>query len=252
MSKTAIIVQARMASTRLSGKAILPLAGKTVLAHVLARCARVPGIEVVCCAVPKGTINDAVAAEAEKRGAVVYRGSEEDVLDRYWQAARMLKADIVMRVTSDCPLADPELCGEVLRHVSEGGADYACNNMPASWPHGLDCEAFKFAALDRSAHEATRPLEREHVTPWLRNNPNLKKANVAGPGGWVAEQRWTLDFPEDYEFFKAVFAALPVAPENATTDAILNLLRARPDIVALNAMHHNVSRPNERALPLEQ
>lgn len=251
MSRSAVIVQARMTSTRLPGKVLMDLAGSTVLAHVLRRCAAIAGIDVVCCAVPEGSVHDAVAREAKAAGAVVYRGDEEDVLDRYWRAARMLGADVVMRVTSDCPLVDPAVCAQVLQLMANTKADYACNNMPSAWPHGLDCEAFTFAALDRAACTARDHNEREHVTPWLRNNPAVAKANLPGPGGWAAEQRWTLDFPEDLEFFRALFAVLPPPPELPSTSDVLALLCSRPDIAAINARHHNVSRPPVPAVTSE-
>jgi len=243
MTRTCVIVQARMTSVRFPGKVLMDLAGRSVLAHTLARCAAIPGIDAVCSAVPIGAAHDPVAAESERAGAIVVRGSERDVLDRYCTAAAVLDAEVVMRVTSDCPLVDPEVCGQVMRLVTEAGTDYACNNMPPSWPHGLDSEAFTIAALDRAGREASEPHQREHVTPWLRANPSLRKANLPGPGGWAAEQRWTIDFAEDLEFFRALFAELPPAPTMPTTDEILALLRARPDIAALNARHHNVSRP---------
>lgn len=243
MRKVVVIVQARMTSTRLPGKVLMNLDGTTVLAHVLRRCAAIPGIDTVCCAVPEGAAHDAVAREAEAAGAWVFRGSEDDVLDRYWRAAQALKADVVMRITSDCPLVDPEMCGRVLALVTEGGAEYACNNMPASWPHGLDCEAFTFTVLDRAAREACEPYQREHVTPWLRSNPAIAKANLLGPGDWAAEQRWTVDFPEDMAFFRALFGALPPRTALPTTTEILEFLWVRSDIAAINAQHHNVSRP---------
>jgi spore coat polysaccharide biosynthesis protein SpsF (cytidylyltransferase family) len=110
--------------------------------------------------------------------------------------------------------------------------------MPRTWPHGLDCEAFTFAALERAAHEAREPHDREHVTPWLRRAPGIGRVNVPGPGGAFADRRWTLDFPEDYTFFKALFAILPPPPRLATTGEMEAALRARPDIAALNAGRH--------------
>lgn len=234
---TAAIVQARARSTRLPGKALLPLAGGTVLREVLQRCALVPGVDVVCCAVPEGVGDDAVASEAEVAGAAVVRGSETDVLARYLKAARALDADFVLRVTSDCPLIDPALCGEVIALRAARGADYASNNMPRTFPHGLDCEAFTAAALaeaDRRAHE---PREREHVTPWLREHPSVRRANIEGPGGDAAQQRWTLDYPEDYAFFEALFAVLP---HPAPTDwrEVAAVVARHPEIAALNAHRH--------------
>ena len=240
-----------MMSTRLPGKVMLDLAGHSVLAHVLHRCAAIPGAGSVCCAIPLGAIHDPLVAEAERAGASVFRGSENDVLDRYLRAAQALGVDAVMRVTSDCPLIDPALCGRVLRLVTEGHADYACNNMPPSWPHGLDCEAFTFAALVLAAKSAERPDEREHVTPWLRNHPELRKANLAGPGGTAAGQRWTLDFREDYDFFVSLFRKLPPWPAIPSTDEVLAVLARHPLIPNINRRHEGLSRPPAPAVPKE-
>ena len=240
---TAIIVQARMGSSRLPGKVLLNLADRPVLAHVLERCHAVPGVDVVVCAVAEGSGSDRIADLATSYGAQIFFGSEADVLARYHGAAQMVGADVVMRVTSDCPLIDPAVCGQVLNLVRGGGADYACNNMPASWPHGLDCEAFTAAALMQAMAEATTAHEREHVTPWLRGRDDLVRANLVGPGGWAAEQRLTLDFPDDLAFLSALFAVLPQGTAVPTTAEVLDMLKGRPDIAALNAGRHNASRP---------
>ena len=229
----AVIVQARFASTRLPGKVLRPLGGRTPLASVLSRCARIPGIDVVVCALPDDRASDPVAEAARFYGARIFRGSESDVLDRYFQAARSVGARTVMRVTSDCPLIDPGLCGEVLRLIAYG-ADYACNNLPPLWPHGLDCEAFDFAHLARAAAEAHLPYDREHVTPWLRRNKALRRVNLDGPGGALARQRWTLDHPEDLAFFQALWCILGDHAERASTDEILAALDRHPEIAALN------------------
>lgn len=230
----AVIVQARMTSTRLPGKVLLDLAGKTVLAHCLERCKAIPGADVVVCAVPEGALHDPVAAEAERCGVVVTRGSEDDVLDRYWRAALAVKADHVLRVTSDCPMIDPEVCGRVLRLATHGGADYACNNMPHSWPHGMDCEAFPFAWLDRAARQATTASDREHVSPFIRNHPQAVKASLPNPAGDQHGHRWTIDHPADYEFFKAVFARLPAGPAGFSHRVALRLIEAEPELAAIN------------------
>lgn len=215
----AVIVQARFGSSRLPGKVLLPLGGahgaaSTVLAEVLRRCRAIPGVDVVCCAVPHGPLDDAVAELASAAGAQVSRGSEADVLDRYWQAARQVGADLVMRVTSDCPLIDPGLCGQVIRLV-EPGVDYASNNMPPGFPHGLDCEAFTARALGEAAATATESADREHVTPWLRRGDPARIRALAGPGGDLVRHRWTLDYPEDYVFLREVFGRLPDAAQGA-------------------------------------
>jgi spore coat polysaccharide biosynthesis protein SpsF len=214
MPKAVVIVQARMTSTRLPGKVLLDLAGTTVLDQVLARCVLIPKVDQVVCAVPDGAAHDPVAAESEACGIAVVRGSEADVLSRYAKAADWAGADVVMRVTSDCPLIDPVVCGDVLDFVVKAAADYSCNNMPRTFPHGLDCEAFGAPILREAAERARLPEEREHVTPWIRNNNRLRRASLNGPGAPLSELRMTLDTPEDYRTISDIFSliAMPGAP----------------------------------------
>lgn len=237
MTITAIIVQARMTSTRLPRKVLLPLAGQTVLWHVLTRCAAIASADVVCCAIPDGAANAPIVDEAARAGAIVSRGSETDVLARYADAASAVGADIIMRVTSDCPVIDPRICDTVLHARATAAAGYACNNLPRRWPHGLDCEAFTRAALDRANATATAPQDREHVTPWLRRDPSVSRVHVAGPDAALANHRWTLDRPDDYRFFEALFAHLPSPPHIASTDEILTVVTRHPEISALNTSH---------------
>jgi spore coat polysaccharide biosynthesis protein SpsF (cytidylyltransferase family) len=233
MRKVAI-VQARFHSSRLPGKTCLRLGDGTVLGEVLARCAMIPGIDAVCCAVADDGLSAPVAAEARRAGAIVFLGSNEDVLDRYLQAARATKADIVLRVTSDCPLIDPELSAEVLARLAESGADYASNNMPPGFPHGLDCEAFTIEALLRADAASRDKGEREHVTPWLRNAAGIRRASLVGPGGGLAEQRWTVDWPEDYLFVHALFERL--GGMRPAWREVAELVASEPGLATLNAM----------------
>ncbi len=238
----AVIVQARWGSSRLPGKTLLDLGGQTVLRRVLDRRARSPGADVVVCAVPDTADSDPVAAEAKRAGAVVVRGSEKDVLARYAKAATYVGAETVIRITSDCPFIDPALTGRVLTLMEETGADYACNSMPASWPHGLDCEVFPARLLHWACNLANDPYEREHVTPWINANTKLMKASLTGPGGGIARMRWTLDYPEDYAFARGVYDALGERAATATAAEIAALVMRRPDIPALNAMRHDEAR----------
>jgi spore coat polysaccharide biosynthesis protein SpsF len=234
------MVQARMHSTRLPGKVLLPLSGRPVLDHVLRRCWKIAGADVVVCVIPVAADCDRIAEVAIAAGAAVFRGPENDVLARYAGAARMIDADTVMRVTSDCPLIDPDICSAVLNRLGETRADYCCNNDPPTWPHGLDCEAMTAKALYRAHAEACAPFDREHVTPWIRRQRDFLRVNVPGPPT-STDLRWTLDYPADYAFFQAVFEALG---SEATTPAVLELLAARPGIVAINAgLHRSPSQP---------
>ena len=217
---------------------MMPLAGRSVLAHVLARCRAISGVDVVCCATTGSPGDDAVAAEAGRCGAAVFRGSETDVLGRFAGAAETLAADVVMRVTSDCPLIDPEVCARVLALLRERDVGYATNVMPRGWPHGLDCEAFTVDALERAVENAVDPYDREHVTPWMRNHPDVRCANLPGPAGDLTAHRWTLDYPEDMRFFEALFAHLPPPPAIAGMAEVLAVLEDHPEIIAINGMRH--------------
>jgi len=239
MNKAVCIVQARTASTRLPGKVLLELAGRTVLSRVLERCQAIPGIDMVCCATPEGADCDPVVAEAQRCGVEIFRGSEKDVLDRYYGAAKEQGADFVLRVTSDCPLIDPELCGRVLAEVTSGRADFAVNNVPATWPHGLDCEAFTFALLERAARESQIYAEREHVGLFMRHASGVRHANVAAEKEGIGHHRWTLDTPQDYAFFDALFPRLPEGPEGWSYSVPLALVDADPELAAINIVHEH-------------
>jgi len=242
MGRTVAIVQSRMGSTRLPGKILLPLAEHSVLGHVLKRCAAVPGIDGVCCATTNLAEDDAVAAEAARFGASVYRGSVEDVLARYASAACAEKADVVLRVTSDCPAIDPEICGALLDLRAQTGAAYAANNMPASWPHGLDCEAFTSATLNAADNRASQAFEREHVSPWMRELNGLSRVNLEAPPGLAGESRWTLDYPEDYSFLQALFSHLSHGSKGYSTAAVLAILTAHPEIGEINRARYDATR----------
>lgn len=197
---TVCIVQARMTSTRLPGKAMMSLGGIPAIRHVLTRCKTIPGVGRVVCAVPDADISEPIVREALFMGVGVFKGSEHDVLGRYFYAARGIKANMVMRVTGDCPMIDPEICGRVLGLMTSG-VDYASNVDPRGFPKGLDCEVFTFPALERAHAEADSSYDREHVTPWMRRN--LHCVNLDGDGD--SDLRLCLDDLEDYIFLSKQF-----------------------------------------------
>lgn len=230
----AVIVQARFASTRAPGKVLARLGDGSALALCLQRCARIAGADVVVCAVADDPASDAVADEAAHAGVVVVRGSETDVLARYAAAARAVGADVVMRVTSDCPFVDPDVCAETLDWYFETGAAYACNNAPAGFPHGLDCEVFGADLLLAEDETATAADAREHVTAAMRRRDGLRRARLLGPGGGVERLRWTLDHPEDVVFAQALAGAV-ADPAAASWREFAAACAAHPEIVAINA-----------------
>ncbi|MEM1274335.1 MAG: glycosyltransferase family protein [Pseudomonadota bacterium] len=202
------ILQARMTSSRMPGKVLKEAGGRTLLAWVVRAVSKTPGIDAVCVAIPEGTAHDPIVAEANHIGATVARGSETDVLSRFHVAAQEVDASIIMRVTTDCPFSDPAINAKVLALIAEVGVDYACNNEPFSYPHGLDCEVFTREALVEAHHTATDPYDREHVTPWIKRAAHLTRRYLVGTGFPPADWRMTVDHPEDFEFFKKVVEVL--------------------------------------------
>ncbi len=238
----AVVVQARLGSTRLPGKVLEPLGGRSALARCLERCARIRGVDEVVCAIPDGSRNDPVEDEAKRAGARVVRGPEQDVLARYALAAKQSRADLVMRVTSDCPVIDPAVCARVRDLMVSARADYACNNMPPRYPHGLDCDVFPAERLYEAEWLAKAAFDREHVTPWLRREPGLVRAAMEGPGQGVERLRWTLDHPEDLAFFQALFQHMGDAAATASWTELAAFCLRRPDVTSLNAMHVDEAR----------
>ncbi|MFH1809036.1 MAG: glycosyltransferase family protein [Pseudomonadota bacterium] len=208
---TVAIIQARMGSTRLPGKVLMDLAGQPMLARVVSRTLRATRVDKVVVATSKLAADDAIAKLCSDRGWACFRGDETDVLDRYWRAAQEHRADLVVRITSDCPLIDPELVDQVVNLLlSASETDYASNIVePRSFPRGLDCEAFRIDALHRAWREGQLPVYREHVTTYLWQHPD--KFTVRGLYGDEdhSAERWTVDTPEDLALVRAVYEADP-------------------------------------------
>jgi spore coat polysaccharide biosynthesis protein SpsF len=233
---TAIIIQARMGSSRLPGKVLERIGDKTTIEHVVSRCLRVHSADAIVCATSDLSRDDALAEVAQRAGAIVFRGSEPDVLGRYVKAAELVSADIVMRITADCPLIDPEVCKALLALREREGADYASNAEPRSYPIGLDCEAFTFASLAESAAKTSDPFNREHATQWLIGAAHLKKTNLHSGRPELGHLRWVLDYPEDLQFMRAVYAALPPQSSGSMAD-VLEVLERNPEIAEINRKH---------------
>lgn len=232
--KVVAIIQARMGSTRLPGKVLRRLGDRSVLAHGIARVQACPLVDSVVVATTTMAADAAIAEEAARLGVSCHRGSEADVLERYHGAARMAQADVIVRVTSDCPLFDPAVLTQMLEafRTAEPAPDYLSNTLDRSFPRGLDAEIFTMAALDAAHLAATLPHEREHVTPYLYGHPeSFTLRSFRREGASLAHLRWTLDTEEDWQFMAAVFEALP-APDTAE---VLALLEERPELIALNA-----------------
>lgn len=232
MTKTSVIVQARMGSTRLPGKVLMPLGGRTVIDQVIRRCQNIARADEVCIATTVLPRDDDLVEAGRSQGALIFRGDEQDVLSRYYLAAREMKCDRILRVTSDCPLIDATVCDEVLDLMEARGADYACNFTPPSFPHGLDCEAFTMAALEDMQNSAEDAFSREHVTVWLIDNPEARKVSLRLPEGDWSCHRWTLDTQEDFDFLSRLFNRLPAESEKLTWMQLMRLVQDDPELLA--------------------
>lgn len=230
--KTRAIIQARMGSTRLPGKVMRLLCGATVLAHVVRRVQACRLVDEVVVATSNLPGDDIVAEEAQRAGVSVVRDSEEDVLARVYEAAR--GADVIVRVTADCPLFDPKILEQMLErfYVLQSGrrVDYLSNTLIRTFPVGLDAEVMTIEALERAHREATDPYEREHVTPYIYRHPErfVLEPFVGDPD--LSAHRWTLDTEEDYTFLRQVFEALCEAEYPFGLKQVLALLKARPHL----------------------
>jgi glutamate-1-semialdehyde 2,1-aminomutase len=202
--KTVAIVQARMGSTRFPNKVMQPVAGTPMIGVLLRRLKASKGVNEIVLATSTERPDDALARYADEIGVTVHRGSERDVLDRYYHAATATGADTVIRITGDCPLMDPSVVDDVLDAYTRAGADYASNVAPPTFPDGLDVEVFSYDALKKAWTEAKSNQHREHVTPYLRESDQFTRINVAHFEDRSAE-RWTVDEPKDLDVVRRVF-----------------------------------------------
>ena len=227
------IVQARMGSTRLPGKVLAEVCGRPLLDHLVTRLKRATTVDEVAIATTDLPKDEPIRAFARSRGLRHFAGSEQDVLDRYVQAARCFGARTIVRITADCPLVDPDVVDRIVTRFLESGADAACNS--GSFPDGLDVEVFWAEALEQAWRDARLGSEREHVGPYFWNHPELFNLLRVEWDGDLGHLRWTVDTPEDLAFVTEVFEELHEAGSHFGTAEILELLARRPDLSDLNS-----------------
>lgn len=231
--KTIAIIQARMGSARLPGKAIIEIQGKPMLWHVVNRTSRVQRVDDVVVATTTKEADQAIVSLCESEGWLYYRGSEEDVLDRYYRAAVLYGADIIVRITSDCPLIEPEIVDLVIEAFLNEEADYASNTLPPrTYPRGLDAEVFSFAALERAWKEDSDPALREHVTPYLYRHPQEFKLVRVAHEADLSHMRWTVDTREDLSLVSKIYDSFDKA--DFTWEEVLEILKKNPDWLEIN------------------
>lgn len=242
--QTVAIIQARMNSSRLPGKVLKEILGKPMLMWVVERTARSQLVQTVAVATTTHASDDPIEALCRERGIPCWRGSQFDVLDRYYQAARLMQADVIVRLTGDCPLIDPQVIDRTVQAFFQQGVDFAANRLPPPWkrtyPIGLDVEVCSFAALERAWHEARQPYEREHVMPYLYDEPGRFRTFLVNTEPDYGHLRWTVDTPEDLEFVRQVVEKLDGQDHFSWLD-VLALLQQYPHLADINAdVRHKV------------
>lgn len=226
------IIQARMSSRRLPGKVLMKLAGESVLGHVVSRVNSCKTIQKVVIATSTDVTDDAIEKWCEERNVPCYRGSLNDVLDRYYQAAVESDADAIVRITADCPAIDPTIVDEVVSGFLSDGYEFF--GLSGEFPDGLDCTVFTFSAIEQAWRDAKLPSEREHVGPYIEKNPELFKGGGLKKFVGLSHHRWTLDEPNDFEFLKIVFERLYQVNKLFLATDVLALLDKEPELLSIN------------------
>jgi spore coat polysaccharide biosynthesis protein SpsF len=209
------VIQARMSSSRLPGKVLMPLADRPLLAFMIDRVRRATHIDSIVVATSTDPSDDLLAQMLESIGIPCWRGSLDNVLTRFYDAASDQKADIVLRLTGDCPLIEPQLIDACLEMLASQNLDYVSNVEPPSYPDGLDVEAMTISALSLAEKEAMLGSEREHVTVFIRNNPERFPRASLESAIDLSALRWTVDYADDLETIRAMVAAVTGDPISA-------------------------------------
>ena len=231
--KVVVIIQARTGSSRLPNKVLLPIEGKTVLEHIYLRLKYCKKIDEIVIATSSDSSDKDIVNLCLKNNFKNFIGSLDDVLDRYYCTARHFKADIIVRITGDCPVIDPIIVDEVISNFKNGNFDIY--TLSGDFPDGLDCQVFSFKALEKSWKLATLPSDREHVGAYIeKTKPEL--FNIGGLNKFknLSHHRWTLDEMSDYIFLKEIYSRLYKKKKIFLTDDILNLLKKEPHLNEIN------------------
>tara|TARA_B110000211_G_scaffold137896_1_gene157725 strand:+ start:320 stop:1084 length:765 start_codon:yes stop_codon:yes gene_type:complete len=227
------IVQARMSSSRLPGKVLDTLAGKPVLHHIHERLSGCRLIDEIVIATSQEASDDPISKFCQNRRISCFRGSLDDVLDRFYQAGVHYNADVIVRITGDCPLIDPVIVDAVVAGFLGGQYDFF--GLGGEFPDGLDCTVFSLKAIEAAWREAKLPSEREHVGPYIENNPDIFKNGVLNLYSGLSIMRWTLDEPADLALLKIIFEQLYREGRVFYTHEILDFVKENPQLSEINA-----------------
>lgn len=232
-----IIVQARTSSSRLPGKILMPILGEPMIIHQIRRIRDVKNLYNLIVATSDDESDDEFVDELNKRGIDLFRGSLNDVLDRYYQAAKKYQAKHVVRITGDCPLLHFELIEKILVEHLSNKSDYTSNIFPPTYPDGLDVEIMKMDVLEKTWENANKKSDREHVTTFIRNNPDVFVIRNVHSDIDYSMKRWTVDEPEDFKFVETIFKKLYPESKLFSFEDILMLLNENPEYEKINALH---------------
>jgi len=239
------IIQARMGSSRLPGKVLMKSDnGMPLLYHVINQLRHCSKVKNLVIATTTNQEDDEIEKFADNNSVNVFRGSEKDVLDRYFQCAKKYSFSTIVRITSDCPLIDPQIVDKVIERFFSGNYDYATNTLIRTFPIGTDAEVFSFSALETAWKNAQLPSEREHVTPHLRNKGNFKTINVENDTN-ISNLRLTVDRIEDFELINEILNNLSINPIHL--ENILELFSRKPELIEINK-HINNNEGLDRSL----
>jgi spore coat polysaccharide biosynthesis protein SpsF len=243
---TVIVVQARMSSSRLPGKVMLPVLGKSLLCRMIERLQMISHDAQIVIATSCESADDIIEQEATLIDVPCNRGHLTNLLDRHYHAAKKYNADVVLKIPSDCPLIDPRIIDQVLDFYFENpdDYDYVSNLHPATFPDGNDVEIMTMDCLENAWHEAKRPLELEHTTPYIWENPEqFRIGNVVWGTGldYSMSHRFTIDYEADYQFIKRVFEELYPAKPDFSCGDIIKLLEQKPEIYEINVQYAGVN-----------
>lgn len=232
------IVQARFGSTRLPGKILKPLSGKPMLLHVFNRLAQAKLVDKIIIATTILPEDDAVQIFCEENKILFFRGSSADVLSRYYETAKRFNSNVIIRITADCPLIDPTIIDKMVERFTEETVkekfEYLSNVSPRTFPRGLDTEIFSFASLEKTYHEAHQEYEREHVTPYIYQHPEIFSLSNYPNNHDYSFHRWTVDTAEDFELIKEIYDALYNEKKIFLFADVLKLFENRPELFNIN------------------
>ncbi len=230
------IIQARISSTRLPGKMLADIEGKSLLLHVIERVRKSKKIDAIIVATTDKKADKKIIEISKKAGVKTFAGSETDVLDRYYQSAKKFSSEVIVRVTADDPFKDPEIIDELVGVFlnNKSKFDYVSNTIKPTYPEGLDIEVFSFVALKKAWKESKKSFQREHVTPYIWQNP--KKFNVKNISFKkdLSHLRWTIDHPQDLQFAREIYKRLYAIKPIFLMQDILGVLKKEPHLVKIN------------------